>query len=69
VFWSYSDPIFGPISHLRKARIYDHEGDAPRAVEQYELFAEAWKNCEAVEKPLLDGVERDLKRLRQPAAK
>jgi tetratricopeptide (TPR) repeat protein len=64
-FYSYSEPIFLPIAHLRKARIFDAEGDAQRAIEHYQLFADAWRKCDGSERPLLAEADRALKRLRQ----
>jgi TolB-like protein len=63
-FYSYSEPIFRPVAFLRKARIYEAMGQRQRAIEAYESFAIAWKNCEASEQPLLDEAQRELKRLK-----
>jgi tetratricopeptide (TPR) repeat protein len=64
-FYSYSEPIFRPVAFLRKARIYQTLGEGHQAVEAYESFAIAWKNCEASEQPLLEEAHRELKRLKQ----
>ncbi|HEY2030952.1 MAG TPA: protein kinase [Myxococcales bacterium] len=63
IFASFSDPIFGPIAHLHKARIYAATGDVSRAIEHYKGFTDAWKNCEGAEKPLVQAAERELTRL------
>jgi TolB-like protein len=64
-FYSYSEPIFRPLAQLYKARAYESLGDRQRALENYENFAIAWKNCEASEQPLLEEAQREIKRLRQ----
>jgi tetratricopeptide (TPR) repeat protein len=63
-FYSYSEPIFRPVAFLRKARIYEAMGQRQRAIEAYESFAIAWKNCEASEQPLLEEAQRELNRLK-----
>jgi tetratricopeptide (TPR) repeat protein len=69
IFASFSDPIFGPIAHLHKARIYAAQKDGRHAIEHYEAFTDAWKNCEGAEKPLLDAAEHEVSRLRTVAKK
>jgi tetratricopeptide (TPR) repeat protein len=68
-FYSYSEPIFGPIAHLRKARIYEALGDLRRAADHYQAFADLWNNCDAVERPVLDGAKRALAAVRQKESK
>jgi tetratricopeptide (TPR) repeat protein len=69
VFGSFHDPIFAPIAHLHKARIYAAQRKTAEAIKHYQAFTDAWRNCEAAEKPLLEAAERELERLHTIAAK
>ena len=59
-FYSYFDPTFAPVAHLRKAEIYDAQKDYARAIEHYAAFAEMWKNCEPMQRSQLEHARKRL---------
>jgi tetratricopeptide (TPR) repeat protein len=65
-YFSFSDPLFVPIAHLRKAEIYDEQRDYPHAVEHYRAFAEMWKNCEPMQRSKLEHARKRLGELEAP---
>jgi tetratricopeptide (TPR) repeat protein len=48
------DLIYLAPSHLRRAEIYDRQGDHDRAVFHYARFAELWEECDPELRPLVE---------------
>jgi len=64
LYYSNSEPIFMPIAHFQKGRVYEAMGDSAQAIEHYAIFEELWKNCEPLQLPLLTQARTRLALLR-----
>ena len=63
IFYRNSSPVFMPLSHLYKARIYEEMNNPEAAFENYKIFVEAWKGCEPAERALLLGAQKRMAQL------
>jgi tetratricopeptide (TPR) repeat protein len=60
---SVHDLVYGAPSLLREAAIYERLGETPCARERYARFANAWRDCDAELRPLLEDARAGLERL------
>ncbi|HUH92141.1 MAG TPA: hypothetical protein VL742_03215, partial [Casimicrobiaceae bacterium] len=58
------DPIFLPLAHLGKARIYDKADDRENAIQEYASFVELWKSAEPAERADVEQARARLEQLR-----
>ncbi|MFQ5602998.1 MAG: tol-pal system YbgF family protein, partial [bacterium] len=62
--------VYSPVSHLKRAEIYEKLGQFETALKHYTRFVWFWKNCDLELKPLVDEIQLRIEQLKSgPLAK